>query len=179
MRISGVTTFILILFLGAPAIAEPTQQASELVKKYTLSEDADKTAVLEDFDKLARKNPENVNVIRSYTSLLASRGDYQKSLTYLESVNRANANPNPSFLLQECMLKERLGKKEDTCYQRVISESESNHIENMDYLMALFFTNDDKFPAVKQRLLTKNPALSDDFTLFSQDKRSVLMAIYP
>jgi len=175
MRISGVTTFILILFFGAPAIAEPTQQASELVKKYTLSEDADKLVVLEDFDKLARKNPENVNVIRSYTSLLASRGDYQKSLTYLKSVNRAN----PSFLLQECMLKERLGKKEDTCYQRVISESESNHIENMDYLMALFFTNDDKFPAVKQRLLTKNPALSDDFTLFSQDKRSVLMAIYP
>ncbi|WP_288882881.1 hypothetical protein [uncultured Kosakonia sp.] len=175
MRISGVTTFILILFLGAPAIAEPTQQASELVKKYTLSEDADKLVVLEDFDKLAPKNPKNVNVIRSYTSLLASRGDYQKSLTYLKSVNRAN----PSFLLQECMLKERLGKKEDTCYQRVISESESNHIENMDYLMALFFTNDDKFPAVKQRLLTKNPALSDDFTLFSQDKRSVLMAIYP
>jgi len=45
--------------------------------------------------------------------------------------------------------------------------------------MALFFTNDDKFPAVKQRLLTKNTALSDDFTLFSQDQRSVLMAIYP
>lgn len=177
MRISGVTTFILILFLGAPAIAEPTQQASELVKKYTLAEDTDKPAVLEDFDKLARKNPENVNVIRSYTSLLASRGDYQKSLTYLEPFNRANANP--SLLLQECMLKERLGKKEDACYQRVISESESNHIENMDYLMALFFTNDDKFLAVKQRLLTKNPALSDDFTLFSQDKRSVLMVIYP
>ncbi|MHA0982228.1 tetratricopeptide repeat protein [Kosakonia cowanii] len=177
MRISGVTTFILILFLGAPAIAEPIQQVSELVKKYTLSEDTDKPAVLENFDKLARKNPENVNVIRSYTSLLASRGDYQKSLTYLEPVNRSNANP--SLLLQECMLKERLGKKEDACYQRVISESESNHIENMDYLMALFFTNDDKFPAVKQRLLTKNPALSNDFTLFSQDKRSVLMAIYP
>ncbi|MEN4873099.1 hypothetical protein [Kosakonia cowanii] len=177
MRISGVTTFILILFIGAPAIAEPIQQVSELVKKYTLSEDTDKPAVLEDFDKLARKNPENVNVIRSYTSLLASRGDYQKSLAYLEPVNRANADP--SLLLQECMLKERLGKKEDACYQRVISESESNHIENMDYLMALFFTNDDKFPAVKQRLLTKNPALSDDFTLFSQDKRSVLMAIYP
>ena len=177
MRISGVTTFILILFLGAPAIAEPTQQASELVKKYTLSEDTDKPAVLENFDKLARKNPENVNVIRSYTSLLASRGDYQKSLTYLEPFNRANANP--SLLLQECMLKERLDKKEDACYQRVISESESKHIENMDYLMALFFTNDDKFPAVKQRLLTKNPALSNDFTLFSQDKRSVLMAIYP
>ena len=49
----------------------------------------------------------------------------------------------------------------------------------MDYLMALFFTNNDKFPTVKQRLLTKNPALSDDFNIFSQDKRSVLMAIYP
>ncbi|AZI86371.1 hypothetical protein EH164_04455 [Kosakonia sp. CCTCC M2018092] len=177
MRISGVTTLLVILFLSAPAIAEPKQQASELVKKYTLAEDADKTAVLEDFDKLARKNPENVNVIRSYTSLLSSRGDYQKSLTYLEPVNRANANP--SLLLQECMLKERLGKKDDACYQRVISESESNHIENMDYLMALFFTNNDKFPTVKQRLLTKNPALSDDFNIFSQDKRSVLMVIYP
>lgn len=178
------TLFIALFFIFSVSVVavsrykdEPTQQASDLVKQYTLADDAAKPAVLQDFDKLARENPDNVNVIRSYTSLLSSRGEYAKALAYLEPVNRANTEP--SLLLQECMLKERIGKKDKACYQRVIADSESKHLENMDYLMALYFADDQKFPAQKQRLEQKKPSLSRDFALFDQDKQTLLMSLYP
>lgn len=183
MHVKKILLIALFLIFSVSVVAvshykdEPTQQASDLVKQYTLADDVAKSSVLQDFDKLARENPENANVIRSYTSLLSSRGEYAKALAYLEPVNKSNANP--SLLLQECMLKERIGKKDEACYQRVIAESERNHLENMDYLMALFFTDDKKFPVQKQRLQQQNPALSGDLILFDQDKRGVLMSIYP
>lgn len=178
------TLFIALFFIFSVSVVavsrykdEPTQQASDLVKQYALADDAAKSIVLQDFDKLARENPENANVIRSYTSLLSSKGEYAKALAYLEPVNRANTDP--SLLLQECMLKDRIGKKDKACYQRVIVDSESKHLENMDYLMALYFTDDPKFPAQKQRLQQENPTLSRDFALFDQDKHSLLMSLYP
>ena len=77
------------------------------------------------------------------------------------------------------MLKERLGKRDEACYQRVINASERKQVENMDYVMALFFTDDKKLADVKQRLLKQNPALADDFKIFTQGKRSVLLSLYP
>jgi len=178
------TLFIALFFIFSVSVVavsrykdEPIQQASDLVKQYTLADDVAKPAVLQDFDKLARENPDNANVIRGYTSLLSSRGEYAKALAYLEPVNRANTEP--SLLLQECMLKERIGKKDKACYQRVIADSESKHLENMDYLMALYFADDQKFPAQKQRLEQKKPSLSRDFALFDQDKQTLLMSLYP
>ncbi|UXY11949.1 hypothetical protein N7922_05295 [Kosakonia sp. ML.JS2a] len=176
-----VMLFILSIFSVSVAAGgyadKPTAQASELSKKYVMADESAKPSVLQDFDHLARDNPDNVNVIRSYTSILSSRGEYEKAISLLEPVNKARNNP--SLLLQECMLKDRIKNGDAACYKHVISLSERSGSENMDYLMALFFTDDGRFEAEKKKLAASNPSLSRDFGIFDQDKRQLLLSLYP
>ncbi|WP_039057150.1 hypothetical protein [Enterobacter sp. Bisph1] len=170
-----------LIFCGA-AVADgnmdkPTAKASELAKRYVLANETDKPSVLQEFDNLAQDNPDNVNVIRNYTSLLSSRGQYEKAIAWLVPINKVRNNP--SLLLQECMLKHRVSHSDTACYKRVIGLSEHQGREDMDYLMALYFTDDRTFQTVKQRLLQQNPAFSSDFTLFEQDKLDMLRSLYP
>lgn len=154
-----------------------TAQAAELAKKYAMADDAEKSAVMSDFDQLARENPENVNVIRIYTSLLSSQREYKKALAYLEPVNKEKNNS--SLLLQECMLKDRLERTDLACYQHVIAMTEHDGVQNMDYLMALYFSGNEKFQTVKKEMEEHNQALRAYFSFFEQDKRSALLTLYP
>lgn len=156
---------------------KPTAQASELAKEYVMADETEKRAVMQDFDQLARANPDNLNVIRIYTSLLSSQKEYKKALAYLEPVNKEKNDP--SLLLQECMLKDRIERTDMACYQHVVAVSERDGVKNMDYLMALYFSGNEKFPSVKKEMEERNPALSSDFSIFAQDKRSALLVIYP
>ncbi|MCG8709070.1 hypothetical protein JHU04_002301 [Brenneria sp. 4F2] len=158
-------------------VDKPTEEASKLARKYVTSDDSGKSFILKNLAGLADSNPENVNVIRIYTSLLSSEGEYKKAIPYLESINKEKTTL--SLLLQECMLKDRINKTDLSCYKKFIFLSESNETENMDYLMALFFSDDDRFEEKKSALMKKNQSLENDFSIFSHDKKSVLKSIYP
>lgn len=65
------------------------------------------------------------------------------------------------------------------CYEQVIALSERNGKQNMDYLMALYFSGDKRFFSVKREMEKNNPALSADLSFFAGDKRRVLLSLYP
>ncbi|MFE8100768.1 hypothetical protein RBA71_04605 [Brenneria goodwinii] len=173
------TFFSLVAMAGGSGgyVDKPTEEASELVRKYVISDDSGKSSILNNLAKLADSNPENINVIRIYASLLSSEGMYKKAISYLEPINKVKTTP--SLLLQECMLKDRINKTDLNCYKKVIFLSENNDTENMDYLMALFLSGDDRFEKKKEILMKNNQSLENDFSIFSHDKKSVLQSIYP
>ncbi|QTF07910.1 hypothetical protein HC231_08175 [Brenneria izadpanahii] len=185
MNIKYITITFFFTFFSLAAMAsdsggyidKPTEKASELVKKYVISGDSDKPSILNNLTKLADSNPENINVIRIYTSLLSSERMYKKAISYLEPINKSKTTS--SLLLQECMLKDRINKTDLSCYKKVVFLSEKNGTENMDYLMALFFSDDEKFEKKKNTLIKNNHSLENNFSIFSYDKKSVLQSIYP
>ncbi|WP_414163476.1 hypothetical protein ACMGGS_16210 [Superficieibacter sp. BNK-5] len=172
-----------LLFMGmANACAEevyadiPTKQASELVTKYTLADTKEKKVVQDKLNCLSKHNPNNNNVIRAYSSILISEGDYSEAVSLL---NRYNAKNNDSSLkLQECMLKERTGEHDTLCYKHVISLVEGKGIKDTDYLMALFFTDDKRFTKEKEGYIART-GFERDLDIFNKSKSEVLQIFYP
>ena len=152
----------------------PTEQALGLETKYEMAKEAAKPDLLNAFEDLAQANPENADIISRFVRLLYSHGDYSKAIAYLEPLN--STAPSSSLMLQECMLKDRVGKKEEGCYQRVLGLPDG---ELMDHMMALYFTDEAKFHARKAHLLKLHPELKSDFAIFEQDKLNILRSLYP
>ncbi len=183
MRVNKTLLMVpfIVFSAGASAVtqseSEPIELAFELETDYRLADNATKTEVLEAFEALARANPDDASVISRYVNLLISRGEYRQAIGFLEPVNKVD--PTSSLLLKECMLKDRVGEKEAGCYQRVPGVTHGEPGNHLDYLMALYFSDEAKFNAEKQRLQKLHPELESDFALFEQDRLNILLSLYP
>lgn len=67
-------------------------------------------------------------------------------IPYKKNLTRTN-------LLTQCMLQERLEKRDEGCYKKVIALSEENNAIDSDYISALFFMDDKRFEALRHELI--------------------------
>ncbi|CNH22197.1 hypothetical protein [Yersinia pekkanenii] len=185
IKLSLVT---LCLFLYLPALSaiipdtnlradKPTQQAVMLMDKLTTSEDSEKSEIFKKFKELLDKYPENINVRRMYTNNLLAEGHYIEGLKQLELLNKKHFTRTD--LLTECMVKERLGKRDEECYRQVIQLSEQQQSIDSDYINALFFTNDKRFLPLKDHLIKERKFKESDFLIFTLGKEKMLRELYP
>lgn len=174
---------ILMLLLLAMAYAvknkheNSTREASLLLKEYVSSTDDDqKKSILNRLSSLYHDDPENINVVRMYIVILSSTGEYKKAIFVLESFNRKNENP--SLLLHECMLKDRIGDYEESCYRKVISLKKAHGINDADYIVALFMVGDKGFDKEKD-IYMKGRDDNDDLNIFENKKEDILKELFP
>lgn len=154
-----------------------TREASLLMREYALaSDDNIKITIINKLSSLFESNPGNSGVVRVYSGALSSRGEYKKTIAVLESFNRKHKDA--SLLLHECMLKERVGNYDPSCYKKVISIKKADGVKDIDYLMALFMINDKAFNREK-KLYMKGRNDNDDLKVFNTKKENLLKVFYP
>jgi hypothetical protein len=156
---------------------KPTQEAVVLTDKLITSAYHEKNEIFKKFKKLLDENPENINVMKMYTNSLLSYGHYTEGLKQLEILNKKHFTR--TNLLTECMVKERLGKKDEECYRQVIQLSEQQQSIDSDYMSALFFANDKRFKPLKERLIKEGRFKESDFLIFTLGKENILREFYP
>lgn len=76
------------------------------------------------------------------------------------------------------MLKDRLGDYDSLCYSNVISLMRAKNVNDLDYLMALFLTNDSDFEKARDRYvkITGNKQVLD---IFNGERDAFLKQLYP
>ncbi|GLR08294.1 hypothetical protein GCM10007905_10130 [Mixta theicola] len=154
-----------------------TKEASCLIKKYAISSNEDiKKSILNNLSSLSDDNPDNINVIRMYSGVLSSRGEYKKAISVLEAFNQKHKNT--SLLLHECMLKDRVGDYKPSCYKKVISLKRAGGVNDIDYLMALFMMDDKDFNKEKD-IYMKKMNDNHDLEVFKNKKEKLLKVFYP
>lgn len=154
-----------------------TQEAVELTKKLIMSDKGEKKYILREFEKLLAKHPDDLIVRDMYINNLIATGYYQEGLTKLEVINKKE--PSRTNLLTQCMLQERLGYRDEKCYEKVIELSEKDNAVDSDYMSALFFTNDKRFGKIKAKLIKNNAFKESDFFIFTLEKEKVLYEFFP
>lgn len=163
---------------ATPVYADkPTAEASDLMKQYVMSSGSGRVEVLHRLEALSADHPDNVNVRRMYANLLVSDGQYDRAISQYEILNKKD--PRPVLLLPECMLKERVGKKESGCYQSVIAIAEAKNIRDSDYLTALYFAEDKRFLAEKDKFIHDNKMKKADFAVFTLSREKILHTLFP
>lgn len=166
------------IFSSYPVYSEnnsSTMKASSLVREYVESDDQSiKKEVLYSLSKLYEHNLDDANIIRMYSGILSSAGDYKEAINVLSRFNVKHKNP--SLMLNECMLKDRSGDYDPSCYSKVIELKKG--VNDIDYLMALFMINDQSFYKEK-RLYMKGRADNQDLDIFKHDKQKILNNLYP
>jgi hypothetical protein len=156
---------------------ESTQQAAELSRKMVLSDQAEKNNILNQLKNLLAKNPDNNDIRKIYINQLIAEKHYQEGLNNLEVLNQKNLTR--THLLTQCMLKERLGNRDENCYKKVISLSEQAKVIDSDYMSALFFIDKEKFENLKEKLIKENKFRESDFLVFTLGKEGMLHEFYP
>ncbi|SQK73926.1 Uncharacterised protein [Tatumella ptyseos] len=74
-----------------------------------------------------------------YTNSLIGENYYKEGIEFLRELY--SKKPVRTYLLTECMLRQRTGDKERDCYQEVVRLSEQQNLIDSDYVTALFFTD--------------------------------------
>ncbi|WP_160622301.1 hypothetical protein [Mixta intestinalis] len=156
---------------------ESTQQAAELSRKMVLSDQAEKNNILNQLKNLLVKNPDNNDIRKIYINQLIAEKHYQEGLNNLEVLNQKNLTR--THLLTQCMLKERLGNRDENCYKKVIALSEQAKVIDSDYMSALFFIDKEKFENLKAKLIKENKFRESDFLVFTLGKEGMLHEFYP
>ncbi|WP_288497976.1 hypothetical protein [uncultured Erwinia sp.] len=154
-----------------------TQQASELTKRMTIADPAEKIILLEKLKILVTKKPDNIWVRKMYVNNLIAEKHYQQGLAGLEVIIKQRFSRID--LLTECMLKERLGHRDEACYQKVIQLSEKDNLVDSDYITALFFTDSPKFETLKSTLIKEKQFSESDFLVFTLGKEKMLHEFFP
>ncbi|MBT0720892.1 hypothetical protein HGT70_06300 [Rosenbergiella collisarenosi] len=179
-NISVISLFLLLMVSDCAVGSQyekATREASSLLSEYIYSTHDDvKKTILSKLSYLSYNNPGNINVVRSYTGILSSVGEYKKAISVLESFNKRIKNT--SLLLHECMLKDRVGDYEESCYRKVISLKKFNGVNDVDYLMALFMVGDNEFNKEKG-IYKKGRDDNDDLNVFKNKKEDILKEFYP
>ncbi|UQY44902.1 hypothetical protein [Mixta hanseatica] len=178
----AITLMIIFLFAAMPTYGSAdyvdalTKEASDLMRKYALADNQEQKQALEEIAALAKKNKSNENVIRIYTQILASSGHYKKAISVLEPFTRER--PESALLLQECMLKERVRQHDAQCYKNALSAAEKKGVNNLDYLMILYFSGDKRFDQAKEKYLCHNGS-DAIISIFDKSRDEVLKQLYP
>ncbi|MFC0139753.1 hypothetical protein ACFFJN_06545 [Erwinia mallotivora] len=115
---------------------EIIRKASRLTMNLVMADKQDKDKILEEFRILTIKNPDSSIIKNMYINNLIAAKHYQEGLDNLNTINKDNSTR--TNLLTECMLRERLGIKDENCYKEVIFLSEKDNIVDSDYISALF-----------------------------------------
>lgn len=178
-------TFILFIYLSFPALAieeihhmeKSTQQASDLTKRMTIADPAEKIILLEKLKILVAENPDNIWVRKMYVNNLIAEKHYHQGLAGLEVIIKQRFSRVD--LLGVCMLKERLGHRDESCYQKVIQLSEKDNLVDSDYITALFFTDSPKFETLKSTLIKEKQFSESDFLVFTLGKEKMLHEFFP
>ncbi|MEW5290947.1 hypothetical protein ABW286_17475 [Erwinia papayae] len=156
---------------------EIIRKASRLTMILVMAEKQDKDKILEEFRMLTIKNPDSSIIKNMYINNLIAAKHYQEGLDNLNTINKDNLTR--TNLLTECMLRERLGIKDENCYKEVIFLSEKDNIVDSDYISALFFSDDQRFEPLKLKLIKENKFKESDFLVFTSGKEKMLYEFFP
>ncbi|EXU76457.1 hypothetical protein [Erwinia mallotivora] len=156
---------------------EIIRKASRLTMILVMAEKQDKDKILEEFRMLTIKNPDSSIIKNMYINNLIAAKHYQEGLDNLNTINKNNLTR--TNLLTECMLRERLGIKDENCYKEVIFLSEKDNIVDSDYISALFFSDDQRFEPLKLKLIKENKFKESDFLVFTSGKEKMLYEFFP
>lgn len=155
----------------------PTQEVANLIKKMAIAESDKKKVILSKINLIRIKNPDNTNILLMYISGLISEKRYNEGVEYLKLLYKKR--PVRTYLLTQCMLQERTGRRDDNCYKQVIQLSEENKIIDSDYITALFFTDEGKFIKTKDEVIKENKFKESDFFAFSLGREKMLHEFFP
>lgn len=140
--------------------------------------DSGKSAeILSKINSIRKENPKNIDILLMYTNSLIGEKHYKEGIEFLDILYEKK--PIRTYLLTQCMLKERLGGKERGCYENVVHLSEKQNLIDSDYVTALFFTDIKKFNALKRQLIKENKFKETDFLIFTLGKEKMLNEFFP
>jgi len=188
-KIDSSVFFVLFIFVmiflcscasakdGSLSRDEPTQEAVELTKKMIFSDEEEKNKIFSSFKELMDENPGNITIRNMYINNLIAEKHYEEGLKYLRAMNKKNLTR--TNLLTQCMLQERLEKRDEGCYKKVIALSEENNAIDSDYISALFFMDDKRFEALRHELIKENKFKESDFLVFTLGKEKMLHEFFP
>lgn len=151
MKLLKNTFLFCALFIGllnnSIASQHVINEANTLMKKSAMAENQEQlNTYLHDFKTLTSKNKNNDSLKKMYANTLASTGKYKEA--YIEYKQLNNKQEDPNFKTLECMLLEKTDGKNSRCYQEAIYLYEKNHVNDINYLIALILgeakTADDK-----------------------------------
>lgn len=133
--------------------------------------------ILSKINKIRKQHPENMAILLMYTNSLIGENYYQEGIEFLRELY--SKKPARTYLLTECMLRQRTGDKERGCYQEVVRLSEQQNLIDSDYVTALFFTDTKKFSLLKQQLIKDNTFKESDFLMFTLGEEKMLHEFFP
>ncbi|WP_455811833.1 hypothetical protein [Pseudomonas graminis] len=156
---------------------EPTTQVSTLVEQLAMADAKQSTKIIDKIDSIRRENPENTDILLMYTNSLLGEKRYKEGLKSLSALYEKK--PTRSYLLAQCMLKERLGNIDKSCYKEVVKISEENNLIDSDYLTALFFSDAEKFSAAQQELIKTKEFNESDLLVYTRNQKEILLEFFP
>lgn len=154
-----------------------TAEVAGLVEKLAMADSSQSNEILSKINSIRKKNPENTDILLMYTNSLIGEKHYKEGIEFLKILYEKK--PTRTYLLTQCMLKQRLGNKEIGCYEDVVHLSEQQNLIDSDYVTALFFTDTKKFNTVKQQLIKENKFKESDFLVFTLGKEKMLHEFFP
>ena len=155
----------------------PTSEVADLVEKLVVADSKQSTEILSKINTIRNKNPENTDILLMYAHSLIGEKRYREGINSLNILYEKK--PIRTYLLTQCMLKERLGGKERSCYEDIVQLSEKKNLIDSDYITALFFTDTKKFNTVKQQLIKEHKFKESDFFVFTLGKEKMLHEFFP
>ncbi|MCK1069424.1 hypothetical protein OCJ35_02935 [Pluralibacter gergoviae] len=185
MKIKICLMCFLLIFVPIAAIAvngtvyqdKPTEDAANLVAKYTLSDDADKKGYVKQLEDMTIKYPNNINVRNMYANILIADKKYSLGLEQLKIVN--NVNPEPVSKLTECMLVERNGKEVASCYKEAVSLFEKKHEDDDNYIIALYLAGDSRFEVARNKLVSSGKLTETEKNILSMSRNELIGTFFP
>lgn len=156
---------------------KPTEDAANLVAKYTLSDDADKEGYVKQLEDMTIKYPNNINVRNMYTNILLADKKYLLGLEQLKIINKVN--PKPVSKLTECMLVERNDKDAASCYKYAASLFEKNNKEDDNYIIALYLAGDSRFEVEKNELVSSGKLMDTEKSILPMSRNELIGTFFP
>jgi len=155
----------------------PVNEVAFLVERLAVSAPGQRNEILLKINVIRKQHPENMAILLMYTNSLIGEKYYKEGIELLRELY--SKKPVRTYLLTECMLRQRTGDKERDCYQEVVQLSEQQNLIDSDYVTALFFIDTKKFSTVKQQLIKENTFKESDFLIFTLGEEKMLHEFFP
>ncbi|CAE1149125.1 hypothetical protein [Serratia sp. Tan611] len=156
---------------------KPTEDAANLVTKYTLSGDEERGEYLKQLEEMTVKHPGNNNVRNMYANILLAEKNYPMGLEQLKVINKDN--PKPGSKLTECMLMEKTGESVGRCYQDAVCLFEKSNNDDDNYILALYLADDPKFEVEKNKLVSSGRLTDAEKKILSLSRNELIGSVLP
>jgi hypothetical protein len=159
MKLLKITFLFCAVFIGTLSNGIANQyiisNANTLMKKAVMAENKDElNFYLHEFKELTIRNKDNDTLKKMYANTLTSTKKYKEAYVEYKQINDKNLEPNVKVL--ECMLLKKTDKKDLSCYQNAITMYERNHINDINYVIALILGEDQRAEDKKASYLKNN-----------------------